>query len=71
MVNDLERKYNDGQSEEGSSMTGIMDETKKKKKVIMNQWLSPVTWDEEDEEDDEDDEDNNDTNDEDNNDTND
>ncbi|KAG0747087.1 hypothetical protein G6F57_004752 [Rhizopus arrhizus] len=59
MVNDLERKYNDGQSEEGSSMTRIMEE-KKKKKFTMKQWLSPVIWDEEDDEDDEDDEDTND-----------
>ncbi|KAG0162407.1 hypothetical protein DFQ30_002101, partial [Apophysomyces sp. BC1015] len=50
MVNDLERKYNDGQNEGGSSMNRIMNETRRKKKVMMSQWLSEIIWDEEDEE---------------------
>ncbi|KAI8968321.1 hypothetical protein BDF20DRAFT_981414 [Mycotypha africana] len=47
MVNSLETKFNDGQTENESSMDRILKETKKKKEIIMKKWLSDVTWDEE------------------------
>ncbi|KAK4517443.1 uncharacterized protein ATC70_000779 [Mucor velutinosus] len=50
MVNSLETKFNDGQTENESSMDRILKETKKKKETIMKEWLSDVTWDSNDEE---------------------
>ncbi|KAI9271567.1 hypothetical protein BDA99DRAFT_500416 [Phascolomyces articulosus] len=50
MVNSLESKFNDGQTENESSMDRILKETKKKKEIIMKEWLSDVTWDSNDEE---------------------
>ncbi|KAI8087603.1 uncharacterized protein B0P05DRAFT_594865 [Gilbertella persicaria] len=50
LVNSLETKFNDGQTEKESSMDRILKETKKKKKMILKEWLSDVTWDANDEE---------------------
>lgn len=44
MVNDLERKFNEGQSEQGSAMNRIIDETKRNT-CTMKEWLTPVIWD--------------------------
>ncbi|KAI8881700.1 hypothetical protein K501DRAFT_188403, partial [Backusella circina FSU 941] len=40
MVNSLETKFNDGQTENESSMDRILKEGKKKKEIIMEEWLS-------------------------------
>ncbi|KAI8380135.1 hypothetical protein BD560DRAFT_388662 [Blakeslea trispora] len=50
MVNSLETNFNDGQTENESSMDRILEETKKEKKVTMKEWLTEVTWDANDEE---------------------
>ncbi|CAO3703905.1 unnamed protein product [Rhizopus stolonifer] len=50
LVNSLETKFNDGQTEKESSMDRILKETKKKKETILKEWLSDVTWDANDEE---------------------
>lgn len=45
MVNSLETKFNDGQTDNKSTMDRILNETKKKKEAIMKEWLSDVAWD--------------------------
>lgn len=50
MVNSLESKFNDEQTESESSVDGILKEKKKTKEVIIKEWLNDVTWEPNDEE---------------------